>query len=169
MNPGMNLPKPLHVIDAGAILKLIPHRHPFIWIDAVDILETGRWARGKKAVSYSEPVFQGHFPNAPIFPGVLIAEALAQTGAVLLNHAVHLETSKKGNDPLGMSNDCGYLLRVDIKFLKPVLPGTLLELEVKKGSQVQNMFSLNCSAEVAGEVVASGRISVSHPAGDLRS
>lgn len=153
------------------IVQLIPHRHPFLWIDAVEIVEVGKWAKGIKAVTISESIFQGHFPNRPIFPGVLITEALAQTGAVLLNHEAHLSFSESSGgspnkaDAKEPSNDCGYLARVDLKFLRPVLPGQTITLDVKKMGQVQNMFLLNCVALVEGMKVAEGKISVSHPAG----
>ena len=146
-------------LDSLQIMKLIPHRYPFLWVDTVEIKEIGKWAIGKKAVSISESLFQGHFPNQPIFPGVLIIEALAQTGAVLLNHEVHNQSSNEVN------NDCGYLARVDVKFLLPVTPGSVIHLSVRKTGQMNNLFMLNCVAEVDGQKVAEGKISVSHPAG----
>ena len=70
------------VMDIKEIMETIPHRQPFLLIDRIEELEPGKRAVGKKCVSYNEPFFNGHFPQEPVMPGVLILEALAQTGAV---------------------------------------------------------------------------------------
>lgn len=72
------------VLTAKQILEIIPHRQPFMLLDTIEELEPGVRAAGKKCVSYNEPFFAGHFPGEPIMPGVLIIEALAQTGAVAM-------------------------------------------------------------------------------------
>ncbi|MGN8817308.1 3-hydroxyacyl-ACP dehydratase FabZ [Oribacterium sp. HCP28S3_H8] len=71
-------------LDINEIKKILPHRYPFLLIDAVEEYEPGKFARARKCVSADEPFFQGHFPDYPVMPGVLIIEALAQTGAVAL-------------------------------------------------------------------------------------
>ena len=71
-------------LDIGQIMEILPHRQPFLLIDTVEELESGVRAVAKKCVSYNEPFFGGHFPNEPVMPGVLIIEALAQTGAVAI-------------------------------------------------------------------------------------
>ena len=72
------------VMDIKEIMETIPHRQPFLLIDRIEELEPGKRAVGKKCVSYNEPFFNGHFPQEPVMPGVLILEALAQTGAVAI-------------------------------------------------------------------------------------
>ena len=72
------------VMDIKEIMEIIPHRQPFLLIDRIEELEPGKRAVGKKCVTYNEPFFNGHFPQEPVMPGVLILEALAQTGAVAI-------------------------------------------------------------------------------------
>ena len=74
----------MSVLTTKQIMEIIPHRQPFLLIDTVEELESGMRAVAKKCVSYNEPFFGGHFPNEPVMPGVLIIEALAQTGAVAI-------------------------------------------------------------------------------------
>ena len=71
-------------LDIKQIKELIPHRYPFLMIDKITDMEAGKWATGIKCVSGNEPQFEGHFPEYPVMPGVLVLEALAQTGAVAL-------------------------------------------------------------------------------------
>lgn len=71
-------------LDIGQIMEILPHRQPFLLIDAVEELEPGKRAVARKCVSYNEPYFGGHFPGEPVMPGILIVEALAQTGAVAI-------------------------------------------------------------------------------------
>ncbi|MDE2290654.1 MAG: 3-hydroxyacyl-[acyl-carrier-protein] dehydratase FabZ, partial [Elusimicrobia bacterium] len=77
-------PTPVRTIDTAGVMKCIPHRYPFLLVDKVDILEEGRLAVGTKGVTMNEPFFQGHFPDYPIMPGVLMIEAVAQAGGALL-------------------------------------------------------------------------------------
>ena len=102
------------------IMKTLPHRYPFLFVDKVEILEPGKKGIGYKNVTISEPFFQGHFPNMPIMPGVLIAEAMAQVGAVILLS----EEKYKGKTP--------YFAGINkLRFKKKVLPGDVLRMEVE--------------------------------------
>ncbi len=105
--------------EANEIPQILPHRYPFLLVDKIVSfdLESNKVV-GQKNVSYNEPFFQGHFPGAPVMPGVLILEAMAQTGGVLVK--------KKGHDRLAV------LLNISFaKFRKPVLPGDVLMIYVE--------------------------------------
>ena len=107
-------------LDIGQIMEILPHRQPFLLIDAVEELEPGRRAVARKCVSYNEPYFGGHFPGEPVMPGVLIVEALAQTGAVAI---------------LGKDENRGktaYFASINsAKFKRKVVPGDILTLETE--------------------------------------
>jgi 3-hydroxyacyl-[acyl-carrier-protein] dehydratase len=108
------------VLDASQIQALIPHRYPFLLVDRIVELEPGRRAVGLKLVSMSDGYLQGHFPDFPVMPGVLIVEALAQTGAVLVMH----DQANSGLLP--------FFARIDnCRFRQPVRPGDTLRLEVE--------------------------------------
>lgn len=112
------LQHPSPPIDIKEILKIIPHRYPFLLVDKILELDLEKgYILGQKNVTFNEPFFQGHFPEAPIMPGVLILEALAQTGGVL----VHLKAEQpKIAVLLSVSN---------AKFRNPVRPGDILYLK----------------------------------------
>ena len=100
------------------IQDIIPHRHPFLLIDCIEELEPGVRAVGYKCVTYNEPFFQGHFPQEPVMPGVLIVEALAQTGAAAI---LSVEENKSKVAYFGGMNN--------VKFKRKVIPGDKLRLE----------------------------------------
>lgn len=107
------------MLEANAILNVLPHRYPFLLVDRVVSIEEGR-AVAIKNVTINEPFFQGHFPGQPIMPGVLVLEALAQVGGVLA-----FQTAKEAENHLVI------FLGIDrAKFRKPVVPGDQLRLEV---------------------------------------
>ena len=105
-------------LNSNQIAEILPHRYPFALVDRITDFEPGQWAKGIKCVSAAEPVFCGHFPQAHIFPGVLILEALAQVGAV----AVLSEEENRGKIALfgGVKN---------ARFRRQVIPGDVLELD----------------------------------------
>ena len=115
----------LEILD---IMKQLPHRYPFLLVDRILSLELHKRVVGIKNVTINEPFFQGHFPGRPIMPGVLILEALAQTGGIL----ALLST------PENLGKSSIYLLSIDkVRFRKPVLPGDqlVLELEAIRGGK----------------------------------
>jgi 3-hydroxyacyl-[acyl-carrier-protein] dehydratase len=112
-------PAPI-TLDATQIQALIPHRYPFLLLDRVDELQPGKRIVGLKHVSMSDGYLQGHFPDYPVMPGVLIVEALAQTGAVLVMH-----------DPANVGK-LPFFARIDnCRFRQQVRPGDTLRLEVE--------------------------------------
>ncbi|MBY0462744.1 MAG: 3-hydroxyacyl-ACP dehydratase FabZ [Alphaproteobacteria bacterium] len=119
-------------IEIEEIMKLIPHRYPFLLIDRIIDVQPGHSAVGIKNVSINEWYFQGHFPNHPILPGVLIIEAMAQTAGALVIKSLLMQ---KGADAVpGPSEDkLVYFMSVEeAKFRKPVVPGDVLRLKVVK-------------------------------------
>jgi len=107
-------------MNVNEIQKILPHRPPFLLVDRIDELEPGKRAVGRKCVTMNEPFFQGHFPGKAVMPGVLILEALAQTGAVVM-------LSMEGN-----AGKIAYFGGIDkVKFKRQVVPGDILKLEVE--------------------------------------
>ncbi len=132
------------ILDTNGIQQILPHRYPFLMVDA--ILEMERWKRivGVKNVSINESFFQGHFPGKPILPGVLIIEAMAQTGGLLLLQ----EVSDRENKLL-------YFVAVDdARFRRPVIPGEQLRVEMTVLSWRGNFCKLRGRATVNGELAA---------------
>jgi 3-hydroxyacyl-[acyl-carrier-protein] dehydratase len=119
IEPGMSVKS---VIEIEEIMALIPHRYPMLLIDRVEDIELGQSAVGIKNVSMNEWYFQGHFPDKPILPGVLIIEAMAQTAAVLVMKTMGADQGK-----------LVYFMSIEeAKFRKPVTPGDVLRLKVTK-------------------------------------
>ena len=110
----------MSLLTAKEIMEIIPHRQPFMLIDTIEEMEPGVRAVAKKCFSYNEPFFQGHFPGEPVMPGVLIVEALAQTGAVAI---LSLPENKGKTAYFAAINSA--------KFKKKVIPGDVLMLETE--------------------------------------
>jgi len=135
-------------MDIDAIMALLPHRFPFLMIDRVESVDPGVSATAIKCVSVNEPQFQGHFPAAPIMPGVLICEAFAQTAGVV---ALSAHTDLAGKNV--------YLLGLDkVRFRKPVRPGDRLEIRAEKESEVRGIWKFRVVATVEGVKVADGGV-----------
>jgi 3-hydroxyacyl-[acyl-carrier-protein] dehydratase len=136
------------ILDSLAIQELLPHRFPFLLVDRIIELDPRKRIVGLKQVTINEPFFQGHFPGAPVMPGVLVVEALAQVGAVLALREIEDRDNK-------------LVLFTGIKearFRRPVVPGDTLVLEVtalRIGSRVQRMRG---EARVEGQIAADADI-----------
>jgi 3-hydroxyacyl-[acyl-carrier-protein] dehydratase len=135
----------LGTYDIARIMQAIPHRFPFLLVDRVVDIVPDVSATGIKNVSINENFFQGHFPQHPVLPGVLIIESMAQTAAVLVVET--LGPSAQGK--------LVYFMTVDnAKFRKPVVPGDQMHVHVKKERQRGNIWKFAAEAKVDGKVVA---------------
>ncbi len=133
--------------DIQLIQRIIPHRYPFLLVDKVFEIDDLKSATGIKNVTFNEPFFQGHFPGAPIMPGVTIIEALAQTAAVMVGVSLGLADK----------NLLIYFLGIDnCKFRRKVVPGDRLELkvEVLRGKIGSKVWKFSGVASVDGEIAA---------------
>ncbi len=136
-------------LDVVALQKLLPHRYPFLLVDRVTEFEAHKRILGIKNVTINEPFFQGHFPGHPVMPGVLVIEALAQTGGIL----TQLSHQAAATDKLF------YLVKIDnAKFSRMVVPGDRLELHVELKRTIRNMALYQGIARVDGEQVACAEI-----------
>lgn len=131
-------------IDLQGIMDLLPHRYPLLLVDRILDFEPKVWIRGLKNVSFDEQIFQGHFPNRPVFPGVYIVEAMAQTGGCLLMREYEDRRRK-----------VIYFMSIEgVKFRKPVVPGDQLIMEVKVVSFKGRICKMRGEAFVEGQKVA---------------
>lgn len=134
-------------IDAQQLLRILPHRYPFLLVDRVLEIEAGKRAVGLKNVTMNEHFFVGHFPDHPVMPGVLIIEMMAQVGGVML-----LVTETNGGK-------LAYLAAVDkVRFRKPVLPGDTLITEVEMVKSRGSMGWVKATARVGDKVVCEAEL-----------
>lgn len=136
------------MLDINDIKKIIPHRYPFLLVDKIIECDDDSNIVGIKSVTMNEPFFQGHFPDFPIMPGVLIVEAMAQVACILGMRIL----KKEGNASVFFTGIDG------VKFRKPVVPGDVLRLELTKVKQRGELFRFEGKALVDGQVVTQGTI-----------
>lgn len=133
------------IVDAARIMKMIPHRYPILLVDRVLDIEPGESAIALKNVSMNEDIFNGHFPGAPVFPGVLIIEAIAQTSALLVVDTLGIDAEGK----------LVYFMAIDdAKFRKPVIPGDQMKIHVTRIQNRRNVWKFKGEAKVDGKTCA---------------
>ena len=135
-------------MDIDAILKCLPHRYPFLMIDRIINIDSDNAAVGIKNVSVNEPIFQGHFPGNPVFPGVLIIEGMAQTAG-----AIAIAADKT------TGRHIVYMVTVDkCKFRKPARPGDIIEYHIKKIRRRSTMGWYEARAMVGTTLIAEAEV-----------
>lgn len=138
------------MMEVTEIKKWLPHRYPFLLVDRVVDLKIGESIVAYKNITTNEEIFNGHFPQAPIFPGVMIIEAMAQASGIL------------GFKTIGKTPDDGsvYLFAGadKVRFRRQVIPGDRLQLEAKVVSEKRGIWKFDCKASVDGELAASATI-----------
>ncbi len=141
------------MLDVVAIQKILPHRYPFLLVDRVTDIEEGKSIKAYKNVSISEPVFEGHFPGHPIYPGVMIIEGMAQAGGVLAFKSASKEEQEAAKDKVV------YFMSIDkCKFRNPVRPGDRLEYHLEVLKHRGNIWVLDGKAYVDGTLVAEAEL-----------
>lgn len=139
----------LNKLEIDQILKCLPHRYPFLMIDKIIEIDGDNSAIGIKNITFNEPIFQGHFPEDPVFPGVLIIEGMAQTAGAIVIAYEGLEGGKK----------TVLLITIDkAKFRKPARPGDCLEYHIRKIQRRRTVGRYEARAIVNGVVVAEAEI-----------
>jgi len=132
-------------VAIGEILERIPHRYPFLFVDRAEDYKPSESIVGIKNVTFNEPFFAGHFPGNPVMPGVLIIEAMGQTGAVLMSKS--LDVDPEGKTIFFMSID-------NCRFRAPVRPGDVLRMEVGVTYHRRGIFKFHGKASVNGKMAA---------------
>lgn len=136
------------MLDINEIKKIIPHRYPFLLVDKILECDDDSHIVGLKSVTMNEPFFQGHFPEFPVMPGVLIVEAMAQVACILAMRVL----KKEGHASVFFTGIDG------VKFRKPVVPGDVLRLELTKTKQRGDLFRFDGKALVEEQVVTQGSL-----------
>ena len=140
--------RPSRIIEANEIMKLLPHRYPFLLVDRVVDYQEGEWLKAIKNISVNEPCFTGHFPEQPILPGVLILEALAQSMGILAFKTLELS-----------GNELFYFAGIDeARFKRPVVPGDQMELYVEVIRERRGITAFTGVATVNGEVACETKL-----------
>ncbi len=136
------------MFDIEKILNILPHRYPFLLVDKVIEIQKGKSIIALKNVTYNEPFFQGHFPDLKVMPGVLVMEAIAQAGGILLHYSIP--------EP---ENKFVFLSKIDkAKFRKPIIPGDQIRIEVDILKLKNRICQIRGKALIEGEVAAEGEI-----------
>lgn len=135
----------LEQLDILRIMQMIPHRYPMLLVDKVRDIVSGESCTGIKNVTVNEPIFTGHFPQKPVFPGVMIVEAMAQTSAILVMHTLGQEAEGRLVYFMGIE---------EAKFRRPIVPGDQIHIKVKRLQNRRNVWKFKGEAYVDGNLHA---------------
>jgi len=137
----------MRTLDSREIMRILPHRYPMLLIDRITEFEPMVYVRGYKNITNNEPMFQGHFPGNPLFPGVYMIEALAQLGGAAIMQ------------PGDLARKTPYLAGIDkVKFRRPVVPGDRLDMEARVVKTKLAIGWVHAEASVDGKPVVSGEL-----------
>jgi len=149
MVPPVQIPSGEAVLDINDLMKILPHRYPFLMVDRIVDFEGDNKCTGIKNVTINEPYFQGHFPEHPIMPGVLQVEAMAQVASICVLRMPEYQ------------GKIGYFMSVDkVKWRRPVLPGDTLFIEAEVISVRRSIVTASCRCLVNGEVASTGQLKI---------
>jgi 3-hydroxyacyl-[acyl-carrier-protein] dehydratase len=141
--------KTAEISDIGEIVRLLPHRYPFLMIDRIVDIRGEEHGIGIKNLTINEPQFLGHFPGNPVMPGVLLIEGMAQTAGVLCLRQMSVAAKQRAV----------YFLTIDkAKFRKPAVPGDIIEYHVNKIAHRRNMWWYRGEAKVSGVLIAEAEV-----------
>lgn len=143
-------PKTLSAVDVQTIMSYLPHRYPFLLVDKIEEIDGDRYGVGVKNVTFNEPHFQGHFPQAPVMPGVLLIEGMAQTAGAICVAARTAPGSPR----------IVYFMTIDkAKFRKPVVPGDVVKYHMTQIKKRSSMWWFRGEARVDGVLVCEAEVS----------
>ncbi len=151
-DPLLKSDNPKFIMDFAGILKVLPHRYPFLFVDGIVSFDKGKSIVGQKNVSFNEPFFNGHFPGEPVMPGVLQIEALAQIGCILIALSFPEESAGKRPAFAGIE---------ECRFRRPVRPGHILTLKADLDKYRRGFAVIKTRMEIEGEVAAEAIIKAS--------
>jgi len=138
--------------DIDEILKTAPHRYPFLLVDSIESIED-EGITAKKSVTFNEPFFEGHFPENPIYPGVLLIEGMAQTSGFLIKK----KYIKEGENPLPL-----FLGIENAKFLRKIIPGDIIYYHASIVQKKGNFFKIKCTVKVDGKICVKALLFVTY-------
>lgn len=140
------------LLDIQEIMRFLPHRYPFLLVDKILEITPGSSIVGCKNVTINEPFFTGHFPSFPVMPGVLIIEAMAQTGGIFALESLGLRAGENLDTKI-------FFMSIDkARFRKPVRPGDTLIMSIELVNQRRNIWKFNGRAEVDGTLVCEAQM-----------
>ena len=147
------MPSPL--MDIQQIMRFLPHRYPFLLVDKILEIIPGKSIVGCKNVTVNEPFFVGHFPTFPVMPGVLIIEAMAQTGGIFAMESLNIKAAEDPDTKI-------FFMSIDkARFRKPVQPGDILIMTMEPINQRRNIWKFSGRAEVEGTLVCEAEMMAS--------